>query len=283
MNPFGKTGIKYTVKCHKVLMSKELNLNFLSSFDFQLYDFSTLRLNKKMSIIQDFLRYNRQMMLPEIGDLGQEKLKKAKVLVIGAGGLGCPILKYIATAGVGTIGIVDFDKIELHNLHRQILYTEQHVGQLKTITAKSVLESLNPLIDIVAFEEKLTIENATQIIMNFDVVVDGSDNFATRYLVNDTCVMLGKSLVYGSILKFEGQMAVFNRNGNKNLRDLFPEPPDPKDVPNCNLNGVLGTLPGIIGTMMAHETLKLIMDLPTLENELVLFNTLDWSFKKLEF
>ncbi|TRX04154.1 HesA/MoeB/ThiF family protein [Flavobacterium gawalongense] len=236
-----------------------------------------------MSIIQDFLRYNRQMMLPEIGDSGQEKLKKATVLVIGAGGLGCPILQYIATAGIGTIGIVDFDKIELHNLHRQILYTEKHVGKSKAITAKSVLETLNPLIDIIAFEEKLTIENAAQIIMNFDVIVDGCDNFATRYLVNDTCVALGKSLIYGSILKFEGQMAVFNNNGNKNLRDLFPEPPNPKDVPNCNLNGVLGTLPGIIGTMMAHETLKLIMDLPTLENELVLFNSLDWSFNKLRF
>lgn len=236
-----------------------------------------------MSIIQDFLRYNRQMMLPEIGDSGQEKLKKAKVLVIGAGGLGCPVLQYIATAGIGTIGIVDFDKIELHNLHRQILYTEQDVGQSKAIMAKSVLETLNPLIDIVAFEEKLTIENARQIIMNFDLIVDGCDNFATRYLVNDTCVTLGKSLIYGSILKFEGQMAVFNHKGSKNLRDLFPEPPNPKDVPNCNLNGVLGTLPGIIGTMMAHETLKLIMDLPTLKNELVVFNSLDWSFKKLKF
>ncbi|SHL90277.1 HesA/MoeB/ThiF family protein [Flavobacterium xinjiangense] len=236
-----------------------------------------------MSIIQDFLRYNRQMMLPEIGDSGQGKLKKARVLVIGAGGLGCPILQYMATAGVGTIGIVDFDIIELHNLHRQILYTEEHVGQSKAVTAKSVLKTLNPLIDIIAFEEKLTVENAAQIIMNFHVVVDGCDNFATRYLVNDTCVMLGKSLVYGSILKFEGQVAVFNHNGSKNLRDLFAEAPNPKDVPNCNLNGVLGTLPGIIGTMMAHETMKLIMDLPTLENELVLFNSLDWNFNKLKF
>ncbi|WP_348813231.1 HesA/MoeB/ThiF family protein [Flavobacterium maritimum] len=236
-----------------------------------------------MSIIQDFLRYNRQMMLPEIGDLGQEKIKKAKVLVIGAGGLGCPILQYLATAGIGTIGIVDFDKIELHNLHRQILYTENQVGQAKASTAKSVLETLNPLITIIAFEEKLTAENALQIIRNFDVIVDGSDNFATRYLVNDTCVTLGKSLIYGSILKFEGQLAVFNHNGTKNLRDLFPEPPNPKDVPNCNLNGVLGTLPGIIGSMMAHETMKLILDLPSLENELILFNTLDWSFRKLKF
>lgn len=236
-----------------------------------------------MSVIQDYLRYNRQMMLPEIGDLGQEKIKKARVLVIGAGGLGCPILQYLATAGVGTIGIVDFDKIELHNLHRQILYTENQVGQAKASTAKSVLETLNPLIQVISFEEKLSIENAVQIIQNFDVIVDGSDNFATRYLVNDTCVALQKSLIYGSILKFEGQMAVFNHNGTKNLRDLFPEPPNPKDVPNCNLNGVVGTLPGIIGTMMAHETLKLILDLPTLENELVLFTTLDWSFRKLKF
>ncbi|WP_291097061.1 MULTISPECIES: HesA/MoeB/ThiF family protein [unclassified Flavobacterium] len=236
-----------------------------------------------MSIIQDFLRYNRQMMLPEIGNSGQDKLKKAKVLVVGAGGLGCPVLQYIATAGVGTIGIVDFDKVELHNLHRQILYTENHVGKAKATTAKSVLETLNPLVDFIAFEEKLTAKNAAQIIQNFDVIVDGCDNFETRYLVNDTCVALGKSLIYGSILKFEGQMAVFNHRGNKNLRDLFPEPPNPKDVPNCNMNGVMGTLPGIIGTMMAHETLKLIMDLPTLENELVLFNTLDWSFTKLKF
>ncbi len=236
-----------------------------------------------MSIIQDFLRYNRQMMLPEIGNSGQDKLKKAKVLVIGAGGLGCPVLQYIATAGVGTIGIVDFDKVELHNLHRQILYTENQVGKAKATTAKSILEKLNPLITVIAFEEKLTAENAEQILRNFDVIVDGCDNFETRYLVNDTCVALGKSLVYGSILKFEGQMAVFNHRGNKNLRDLFPEPPNPKDVPNCNMNGVMGTLPGIIGTMMAHETLKLIMDLPILENELVLFNTLDWSFTKLKF
>ncbi len=236
-----------------------------------------------MSVIQEFLRYNRQMMLPEIGDSGQEKLKNAKVLVIGAGGLGCPILQYIATAGVGTIGIVDFDKIEIHNLHRQILYTENQVGNPKAITAKSVLESLNPLISITAFEEKLTIENAVEIIQDFDVIVDGCDNFATRYLVNDTCVTLRKSLVYGSILKHEGQLAVFNHNGSKNLRDLFPEPPNSEDVPNCNLNGVMGTLPGIIGTMMAHETLKLVMDLPILENELVLFNTLNWSFNKLKF
>jgi molybdopterin/thiamine biosynthesis adenylyltransferase len=236
-----------------------------------------------MGIIQEFLRYNRQTILPEIGDEGQEKLKKARVLVIGAGGLGCPILQYIATAGVGFIGIMDFDKIEIHNLHRQILYTENEIGQEKSIVAREVVAKLNPLIEVEAINEKLTTENASHIIDQYDIVVDGSDNFATRYLVNDTCVDLQKPLIYGSILKFEGQVAVFNHNGSKNLRDLFPEMPDPKDVPNCNLNGVLGTLPGIIGTMMAHETLKLILDLPTLKNELVLFNTLDWSFTKLDF
>ena len=236
-----------------------------------------------MSIIQEFLRYNRQTILPEIGDEGQEKIKNVKVLVIGAGGLGCPVLQYLSTAGVGTIGIVDFDTIEIHNLHRQILYTEDQVGLSKALTAKKVLEKLNPLIEIISFEEKLTEENAAQLIQDFDIIVDGSDNFKTRYLVNDTCVRLNKTLVYGSILKFEGQIAVFNHNGSKNLRDLFPEMPDPKNVPNCNLNGVLGTLPGIIGNMMAHETLKLIVELPTLKNELILFNTLNWSFTKLNF
>jgi adenylyltransferase/sulfurtransferase len=222
-------------------------------------------------------------MLPEIGDSGQKKLKKANLLVIGAGGLGCPILQYCATAGVGHIGIVDFDSIEIHNLHRQILYTEKDVGQSKVQTAKSVLEELNPLIKITAFEEKLTTENAEKIIKEFDFIVDGCDNFATRYLVNDTCVLLEKPLIYGSILGFEGQLAVFNHNGSKNLRDLFPEPPPAKEVPNCNLNGVLGTLPGMMGTMMAHETLKLIMDLPTLKNELIVYRTLDWTFTKLNF
>lgn len=236
-----------------------------------------------MSIIQEFLRYSRQTMLPEIGDPGQNKLKQARVLVIGAGGLGCPVLQYISTAGVGTIGIVDFDKIEIHNLHRQILYTENQVGLSKALMAKEKLETLNPLIKVAAFKAKLTTENAVQIIQDFDVIVDGSDNFTTRYLVNDTCVALGKPLVYGSILGFEGQLAVFNHQGSKNLRDLFPNPPNPKEVPNCSLNGVLGTLPGMIGTMMAHETLKLIIGLPTLKNELVLYQTLDWSFTKLQF
>jgi len=236
-----------------------------------------------MSVIQEFLRYNRQTILPEIGDSGQEKLKKAKVLVIGAGGLGCPILQYISTAGVGFITIMDFDTIEIHNLHRQILYTENEIGQLKAVVAKEVISKLNPLIEVKAIAEKLTPENASKIIQHYDIIVDGSDNFVTRYLVNDTCVALQKPLIYGSILNFEGQIAVFNHNGSKNLRDLFPEMPNPKDVPNCSLNGVLGSLPGIIGTMMAHETLKLILELPTLKNELILFNTMNWNYVKLNF
>jgi len=236
-----------------------------------------------MISIDNFLRYNRQMMLPEIGEKGQEKLLNAKVLVIGAGGLGCPILQYLTTCGVGTIGVIDFDIVELHNLHRQILYNGKHIGQSKAITAKMVLEELNPVGNYIVYNEKLTPENCTSIISDFDVVVDGSDNFATRYLVNDTCVLLCKPLVYGSILKFQGQMAVFNHNGSKNLRHIFPEPPNPQDVPNCSLNGVLGTLPGIIGTMMAQETLKLFMSLPVLHNEIVLFDTLNLNFTKLKF
>ncbi|THF48800.1 HesA/MoeB/ThiF family protein [Flavobacterium supellecticarium] len=236
-----------------------------------------------MITIQDFLRYNRQMLLPEIGETGQLRIKNAKVLVIGAGGLGCPILQYLATAGVGTLGIIDFDMVEIHNLHRQILYTEADINQPKAAIAAVAIRHLNPEINCLVFNEKLTAANAISILQDFDVIVDGCDNFATRYLVNDTCVALEKPLVYGSILKFEGQLAIFNHNGSKQLRDLFPEPPDPKDVPNCSLNGVMGTLPGIIGTMMAHETLKLIIGLPTLQNELVLFNTLSWQFTKLNF
>lgn len=236
-----------------------------------------------MITIHDYLRYSKPMLLPEVGEVGQLKLKNAKVLVIGSGGLGCPILQYLAASGVGTIGLIDFDAVELHNLHRQILYTEAQIGLAKVYCAKNALENLNPNGHYIAFEEKLTAENAERVLSEFDVIVDGCDNFTTRYLVNDTCVKLKKTLISGSILGFEGQMSVFNHNGSKNLRDLFPEPPNPKDVPNCSLNGVLGTLPGIIGTMMAQETLKLIMNVPTLHNEFILFSTLDWQLTKLKF
>ncbi len=233
--------------------------------------------------IQDYLRYTKPMLLPEIGNEGQEKIKKAKIIVIGAGGLGCPILQYLAASGVGTIGIVDFDVIELSNLHRQILYRENQIGSPKATISLELLKELNPNLNYKVFNEKITITNCEPILSNFDIIIDGCDNFTTRYLVNDTCVKLGKPLIYGSILKFEGQIAVFNHKGSKSLRDLFPEPPNLEDVPNCSLNGVLGTLPGIIGTMMAHETLKVITDLPCLTNELIVLNTLEWQFRKLCF
>lgn len=236
-----------------------------------------------MISINNFLRYNRQMMLPEIGEEGQVKILNSKVLVIGAGGLGCPVLQYLSAAGVGTIGIIDFDIVELHNLHRQILYNEEQIGLSKAMSAKKVLEKLNPSVEYIVFDEKLTVQNCNSILGDFDIIIDGSDNFSTRYLVNDECVNIDKPLVYGSILKFEGQIALFNHKGGKNLRDLFPEPPNPEDVPNCSLNGVLGSLPGIIGTMMAHETLKLIVGLKVLHNEIVLFDTLNLNFNKLEF
>lgn len=236
-----------------------------------------------MLSIQDILRYNKQMMLPEIGESGQKKIKNAKVLMIGAGGLGCPILQYLATAGVGTIGIIDFDKVELPNLHRQILYSENHIGLSKVVTAKKVLAELNPHIKIIPFDEKLAQNNCESIFESFDLIIDGSDNFDTRYLVNDTCVKMNKPLIYGSILKFEGQVAVFNHKGNKNLRDLFPEPPSPVDVPNCSMNGVMGTLPGIIGVIMANEALKLIMEIPVLNDEILIFKTLDWNLIKLKY
>lgn len=233
--------------------------------------------------IQDYLRYSKHLLVPEIGEKGQLALKNAKVLVIGAGGLGCPILQYLVAAGVGTVGIVDYDTIELHNLHRQILYNEKHIGQSKAITAKSILNELNPQINIQVFDEKVSKNNAIEILSNFEIIIDGSDNFTTRYLVNDTCVALHKPLIYGSILNFEGQICVFNHIGSKNLRDIFPQPPNPEDVPNCSFNGVLSSLPGIIGTLMANETLKLILGLPTLNNEILLVNTLNLDFTKLKF
>lgn len=236
-----------------------------------------------MLTIHDYLRYTKPMQLPEIGTNGQEKIRNSKVLVIGAGGLGCPILQYLTASGVGTIGVVDYDHVELSNLHRQILYTENDLELPKVATAIDKLQKLNPHLNFIAFEEKITLENCEKTLSPFDIIVDGCDNFTTRYLVNDTCVKLHKPLVYGSILKFEGQVSVFNYKGSKNLRDLFPEAPNPEDVPNCSLNGVLGTLPGIIGTMMAHETLKIITGLPCLTNEFIVFNTLEWNFIKLKF
>ncbi|MDB5250354.1 MAG: moeB [Segetibacter sp.] len=208
-------------------------------------------------------RYNRQILLPEFGEAGQQKLLQAKVLVIGAGGLGCPVLQYLAAAGVGTIGIVDDDVVSLSNLHRQVLYSTNDVGLPKVERATAVLKNLNPGIEIVPYNLRLTNQNALDIIGDFDIVVDGTDNFSTRYMVNDACVLLNKPLVYGAISKFEGQVAVFNCTQNTiekpvNYRDLFPNPPAEDEVMNCAEAGVLGVLPGIIGSMQANETIKLI-------------------------
>lgn len=198
-------------------------------------------------------RYSRHLVLPEFGLESQLKLKNARVLVIGAGGLGSPILLYLVAAGIGTIGVVDFDTLDVSNLQRQVLFTIEDVGANKAKAAIANLGKLNPHVQLMAFSERLTSANAKEIIQPFDVVLDGTDNFQTRYLVNDACVLLNKPLVYGSILKFEGQVSVFNlplENGgfSTNYRDLFSQPPDPASVPNCEQAGVLGVLPGIIGS-----------------------------------
>lgn len=241
---------------------------------------------KQLSMLftkEQFTRYSRQIFLPEVGVQGMQKIKAAKVLVVGAGGLGSPLLQYLAGAGVGTIGIADHDVVELHNLHRQVLYGTDDVGLSKTGIAARQLASLNSDIKLIEFRERIDAENAGVVIADFDIVVDGSDNFQTRYLVNDTCVALEKPLVYGSILHFQGQVAVFNHNGGKHLRHLFTTSPHPDDVPDCGVNGVLGPLPGIIGSMMAMEVLKLTIGMPTLHNQLLLLDAGSWNFSKVSF
>lgn len=222
--------------------------------------------------------YNRQIIMPELGLAGQEKLKTARVLMIGAGGLGCPVLQYLVAAGVGYVGIVDDDVVDISNLHRQILYSIADVGKPKAETAKQKLEWLNPFVELTAYKERLTADNAVALIGGYNIIVDGSDNFATRYLINDTCVALNKPLVFGSIFKFEGQISVFNYQNGPNYRDLFPEPPPENEVPNCDEAGVIGVLPGIIGTYMANEAIKIICGIgETLSGKLFSMNALDNS------
>ncbi len=236
---------------------------------------------------EEFSRYSRQIFIEEIGVAGQRKIKNAKVLIIGAGGLGSPVIQYLAAAGVGTIGIADFDRVELHNLNRQVVHTESNIGKLKTESAaafvSAFVSAFNSSVKFLTINEKIEPENIQSIFQNYDLIVDGSDNFTTRYLVNDTCVALSKTLVYGSIFGFEGQIAVFNYKGSKNLRNLFPEPPNEDDVPNCDKNGVLGPLPGIVGTMMAMQALKIITDLPVITNQLTIVDALNWNFTKIGF
>ncbi len=230
-------------------------------------------------------RYSRQIALSEIGNDGQRKLANASVAVIGAGGLGCPALQYLAAAGVGRIGIVDGDRVELDNLHRQVLYTESDQGRMKAEAATETLQQINGGIDLCAHTEWLNRENAMDILSQYDLVIDATDNFPARYLINDACVMLGKPFVYGSIYRFEGQAALFNhRDGDgargPNYRDLFPEPPPAELAPDCSEAGVIGVLPGMIGIIQATEAIKVITGMEGhLGGKLLMFNAKEYDFR----
>ena len=232
---------------------------------------------------EEILRYSRHLIMPEVGMEGQLKLKRAKVLLIGAGGLGAPLGLYLAAAGVGKLGLVDFDVVDFTNLQRQVTFGSSDVGKAKTEAARARLSNLNPDIEIETFQTKLTSENALQIFKDFDVIVDGTDNFPTRYLVNDACVLLGKPNVYGSIFRFEGQATIFGMPDGPCYRCLYPEPPPPGLVPSCAEGGVLGVLPGIVGSIQAMETIKLIIGRGrTLMGRLLLFDALEMSFREFK-
>ncbi|MBN3889266.1 MAG: molybdopterin-synthase adenylyltransferase MoeB [Nostoc sp. JL31] len=244
-------------------------------------------LNPNLDEIQltkdDYERYSRHLILPEVGLEGQKRLKAASVMCIGTGGLGSPLLLYLAAAGVGRIGIVDFDVVDTSNLQRQVIHGTSWVGKPKIESAKNRIHEINPYCQVDLYETRLTSENALDLIQPYDIVVDGTDNFPTRYLVNDACVLLNKPNVYGSILRFEGQATVFNYEGGPNYRDLFPEPPPPGMVPSCAEGGVLGILPGIIGLIQATETVKIILGQGnTLSGRLLLYNALDMKFRELK-
>ena len=232
---------------------------------------------------EEIMRYSRHLIMPEVGMDGQLKLKQAKVLCIGTGGLGAPLGLYLAAAGVGRIGLVDFDTVDLTNLQRQILFDTKDIGRPKIEAATNRLRDLNPDIQIDTFETRLTSENALDILKDYDIVVDGTDNFPTRYLVNDACVILGKPNVYGSIFRFEGQITIFAYPGGPCYRCLYPEPPPPGLVPSCAEGGVLGVLPGIVGAIQAAETLKLIIGKgESLVGRLLLFDALAMRFRELK-
>jgi adenylyltransferase/sulfurtransferase len=232
---------------------------------------------------EEILRYSRHLIMPEVGMEGQLKLKQAKVLCIGTGGLGAPLGLYLAAAGVGRIGLVDFDSVDLTNLQRQILFSSTDVGRPKIEAAAERLQNLNPDIQIDRYETRLTSENALDLFKDYDIVVDGTDNFPTRYLVNDACVLLKKPNVYGSIFRFEGQITIFGYPDGPCYRCLYPEPPPPGLVPSCAEGGVLGVLPGIVGAIQAAETLKLIIGKgEPLVGRLLLFDALAMRFRELK-
>lgn len=236
---------------------------------------------------QEKLRYSRHLNLPDFGIPTQEKLKRAKVLVVGTGGLGAPLLQYLTAVGVGTIGVVDFDVIDESNLQRQVLFGMEDIGKFKTKVAITKLRAQNPFVHFIEYNLKLDASNALEIISNYDVVADGTDNFPTRYLVNDACVLTGKPNVYASIYRFEGQVSVFNWTNKEgilgpNYRDVFPTPPPPGMVPNCAEGGVLGVLPGIIGSIQASEVIKVITGMGvSLSGKLFLMDVLDFSNRTL--
>lgn len=227
-------------------------------------------------------RYDRHLKLPQVGESGQEKLRSASVLLIGAGGLGSPLALYLAAAGVGRLGVVDHDSVDASNLQRQILHSTADVGRPKVDSARERLQALNPSIEIETFHTALTANNALELVSAFDITADGSDNFTTRYLVNDACVIAGKPNVHGSIYRFEGQASVFMRGGPC-YRCIFPEPPPAGAVPSCEEAGVLGVLPGVIGTIQANEVLKLILGIGrTLAGRLLVYDALEMRFRELK-
>jgi sulfur-carrier protein adenylyltransferase/sulfurtransferase len=232
---------------------------------------------------EEVQRYSRHLIMPEVGMEGQLKLKRARVLAIGTGGLGAPLGLYLAAAGVGHLGLVDFDVVDSSNLQRQVTFTTADVGKPKSEAAKARLSALNPAIEIVSYETRLTSDNALELFRDYDIIVDGTDNFPTRFLVNDACVLLGKPNVYGSIFRFEGQATVFGYPGGPCYRCLYPEPPPPGLVPSCAEGGVLGVLPGIVGSIQAMETIKLILGTgEPLVGRLLLFDALAMRFRELK-
>ena len=232
---------------------------------------------------EQYMRYSRHLILPEIGEEGQKKLLQAKVLIIGAGGLGSPIALYLAAAGVGTLGLVDFDVVDLSNLQRQILHTNDEIGKPKLDSAEKRIKGMNPDTQVIKHAAKISSGNAMEIIRPYDIVIDGTDNFPTRYLVNDVCVFLNKPNIYGSIFRFEGQATVFKPKAGPCYRCLYPEPPPPGMVPSCAEGGVLGILPGIIGVIQATEAVKLILGKgETLVGRLLLYHALDMTFRTLK-
>ncbi len=227
-------------------------------------------------------RYQRHLILPEIGEVGQLKLKNAKVLLVGAGGLGSPLAIYLSAVGVGTIGVVDFDHVDVSNLQRQVIHDTDDVGRPKVQSAKEKMTRINPGIEVVAHETAIHAGNAFGIIEPYDIVIDGSDNFPTRYLVNDACVLSGKPTVYGAIYRFEGQCSVFGMYGGPCYRCLFPEPPSGNEIPSCAEAGVLGVLPGMIGLLQANEAIKLICDIGvSLSGRLLILDALNTRFREL--